>query len=186
MNISKKLVNTLDLLKAPAIIAVSGFGGAGKTTFANNLSAKMNIPLVSVDSFFRGFEIIEYSKWECIDFSRLEKEVCLPFLNGNQIIVYREFDWIINSIGQYKEISNSGKIIIEGIGLFRPELINYFSYMIWIDCSLNEAIKRGKLRDQKLNISSHDEYWDGIWKRNDEEYWKDFKPKEIANTIIKT
>jgi hypothetical protein len=58
--------------------------------------------------------------------------------------------------------------------------------MIWIDCPIEEAIKRGKQRDLALNITSHDQYWDGIWRRNDEEYWTIYKPKEIANDIIKT
>lgn len=184
MTISKKLIDNLNLLKKPAIIAVSGFGGAGKTTFANALSAEMDIPVIGTDSFFRGFDIIEYSNWECIDFTRLEKEVCLPFLRGDEIISYREFDWQTNSPGKYRNIPHRSKIIIEGIGLFRPELTNYFSYMIWIDCPLEEAITRGKRRDREQLISPQDQNWDGIWRSNDEEYWSEFKPKDIANEII--
>jgi len=186
MSISIKLINRLNFLKNPAIIAISGFGGAGKSTFANALSSKMDIPIIGVDSFFRGFDIIDYSKWECIDFARLEKEVCLPFLKGNKVIYYRDFDWEANSLGRVKKISHPGKIIIEGIGLFRPDLIDYFSYMIWIDCPIEEAIKRGKRRDKEQYSRPEDPNWDGIWKRNDEEYWSAFKPKDIANEVIKT
>jgi len=186
MSISKKLINRLNLLENPAIIAISGFGGAGKSTFANALSSEMDIPIIGVDSFFRGFDIIDYSKWECIDFARLEKEVCLPFLKGNKVINFRAFDWKVNSLGEFKKISHPGKIIIEGIGLFRPDLIDYFTYMIWIDCPIEEAIKRGKQRDREQYISPQGQNWDGIWRRNDEEYWSVFKPKEIANEAIQT
>ncbi|MBT3634772.1 MAG: hypothetical protein HN729_08920 [Candidatus Marinimicrobia bacterium] len=186
MTISKKLISTIKMLKVPAIIAVSGFGGAGKSTFTKALSNEVDLPIIGVDSFFRGFDIKNYSKWECFDFARLEKDICLPFLKGNKQIKYRDFDWVNNSTGNMKKFSHSGIIIIEGVGLFRPELINYFSYMIWIDCPIEEAIKRGKQRDLALNITSHDQYWDGIWRRNDEEYWTIYKPKEIANDIIKT
>ena len=48
------------------------------------------------------------------------------------------------------------------------------------------SIKRGKQRDLALNIASHDQYWDGIWRRNDEEYWSIYKPKEIAHDIIQS
>lgn len=186
MTNSTKLINTLNLLRDPAIIAVSGFGGAGKSTFANALSMEMNIPIIEVDSFFKGFHITNYSKWECMDFTRLEKDVCLPFSKGTKQIMYQEFDWGNDSPGDMKIIRHHGKIIIEGIGLFRPELLNYFSYMIWIDCPIEEAIRRGKQRELARDNTSQDQYWDGIWRRNDEECWSAFKPEKIADEIIKT
>ena len=159
MNTPIKITTTGESLKAPAIIAISGFGGAGKSTFANSLGNEMDIPIIRVDSFFLGFDITNYSKWKCFDFARLENEVCLPLLKGNKQISYSEFDWENNSSGKMNKIVHRGKIIIEGVGLFRPELINYFS---------------------------HDQYWDGIWRRNDEEYWSIYKPKEIAHDIIQS
>jgi len=53
--------------------------------------------------------------------------------------------------------------------------------MIWIACPKEGAIKREKQSDGKQYNCPQDQYWDGIWRRNDEEYWSVFKPEEIAN-----
>ncbi len=185
MEIAKEVTEKIKSLPIPKIIAISGFGGSGKTSFAKTLGEAIGAPVIGVDSFQKdGAFDTTYKLWEIMDFSRLEKEVLQPFLQNEKNISYGHFDVPTKSILEPTKISNTGQLIIEGVGLFRPELMKYFSYKIWIETPIEEAIARGKKRDREENHNPTDEQWDGIWKTNDIEYFETFKPKEKADIIV--
>jgi len=118
-----------------------------------------------------------------MDFPRLEREVLAPFHEG-QSVRYGHFNWLKNMIGETRDLPATKRLIVEGVGLFRPTLLKYFSLMIWVDCPLEESIRRGKKRDREEYQNPQDEAWDGIWKRNDEECFQQFKPKQTAHFIV--
>ncbi|MDP3795136.1 MAG: hypothetical protein Q8R13_04400 [bacterium] len=184
IKIDQKLVEKLFEIKTPMIIGVSGFGGAGKSSFAKALGEAVKAPVVGVDSFQKdGAFDTDYKLWEIMDFARLQKEVLQPFLKGDGV-KYGHFNVPTKSISETREIENTGRLVVEGVGLFRPELLKYFAYKIWVDCPTGEAIARGKKRDREEYNSPSDEYWDGIWKKNDEEYFEAYKPKGAADFVI--
>jgi uridine kinase len=186
MEISSKLLNTINSLPRPTVVAVSGFGGSGKTTFAKMLGDKLDAPVVGVDAFQKpGSFDSQYSLWEIMDFDRLEHQVLRPFLSKDSVISYENFDPKIESISEIIKFKNNGIVIVEGVGLFRPELSSYLTYKIWIDLPIKEAIARGKKRDREEYHNPTDELWDGIWKENDLDYYETFKPAEIADFILK-
>lgn len=184
IKIDQQLIEKLVALKNPAIIAVSGFGGAGKSTVANKLAATLLAPVVCVDQFGIDRTIEDYTHWKGMDFERLEKEILIPFYKGENPVSYGHWDHGVNDIVKNVEVPHSGILIIEGVGLFRPELLKYFSYKIWIDCPQDIANARGKKRDREVHKNPQDEKWDGPWKRNDEEYFNTYKPKDVADFII--
>ncbi len=63
IKIDKQLIEKLVALKTPAIIAVSGFGGAGKSTFATSLGSSINAPVICVDQFGIDRTIEDYTHW---------------------------------------------------------------------------------------------------------------------------
>ncbi len=184
MEVPSGLIKKINALSRPAIIAVSGFGGAGKSTFAEALGAAISAPVIGVDSFATDRLDINHSLWGSVNFARLEQEVFIPFAEGQNLVTYGHYDWNVNGIGNTVDVQHSGILIVEGIGLFRPELLKYFSYKIWIDTPMDEAIRRGKKRDREVHQNPQDEKWDGVWKRNDLEYFETFKPREIADLIV--
>mgnify|MGYP001562813272 FL=1 len=183
MQIPEELVAKCKSLNRPAIIAISGFGGAGKSTFANALGAKLDAPVIGIDSFARD-RLEKGSLWEAMDFDRLEKEVLIPFSANTKLIEYGHYDWGRNDVMKTKLAEHNGFLILEGVGLLRPNLNKYFSYKIWIDCPKEEAVRRGKKRDREEYKNPRDENWDGIWMKNDTEYFETFKPKEVADFVF--
>jgi len=184
MHFSEDLIQKISSLPKPAIVGVSGFGGSGKSTAAKQLGKALNASVVGVDSFQqKGAFTTQFSLWEIMDYARLEKEVLEPFSKG-QKVEYRHFDAekeiLLNTIG----IESDGILIVEGVGLFRPELLKYFSYKIWIDMPVEMAIARGKKRDREEYGNPTDALWDGVWKDNDLQYLEQYKPKEVADMII--
>jgi hypothetical protein len=82
---SKQLSPRVAFLQSPAIIAVSGFGGAGKSSIASALGSKIGAPVLGIDSFIKDRTIMSYAYWEIMDFKRLEGEVLRPFLEGKPV-----------------------------------------------------------------------------------------------------
>jgi len=119
-----------------------------------------------------------------MDFGRLENEVLKPFWEKQTRIKYGHFNVPSKGISETIEVNNNGILIIEGVGLFRPELMKYFTFKIWVDVPLEVALARGKNRDRDENHNPTDECWDGIWKDNDVQYFDVFKPKESVDLII--
>jgi uridine kinase len=184
MEFEPQIVSTIQNLPKPTIVGMSGFGGSGKSTLAKKLGQVLNAPVIGVDSFQRkGAFDTEFSLWEIMDYSRLKKEVLESFLKKEDIH-YGHFDPGKEIISNTVDIENKGILIVEGVGLFRPELMKYFTYKIWIDVPINEAILRGKRRDREEYGNPTDELWDGVWKENDIEYFSLFKPSERADLVI--
>lgn len=184
MEIPKKAVQEIKDLPIPAIVAISGFGGSGKTTAANMLAEILHAPVICVDQFSIDRTIEDYTHWKGMGFERLEKEILIPFSNGENPLRYGHWDHAANDIVKTVDVSHSGFLIVEGVGLFQPELLKYFKYKIWVDVPQDIANTRGKKRDREVHKNPQDEKWDGAWKRNDEEYFADYKPKEQADLVI--
>lgn len=178
----QNIINKIKSLPFLSIIAISGFGGSGKSSVAEILSKQLNTPVISIDSFFTNKSY--YSTWNVIDFNRFLKEVIEPFNKNTNPISYGVQMYGDENITEKKEVSHDGTIIIEGVGLFRPELGNYFNYKIWVDVPIEEAVKRGKKRDREVYNNPNDEQWEGIWKQNDIEYFEKYKPRDIADLVI--
>ncbi|MEX0917334.1 MAG: hypothetical protein WDZ90_02330 [Candidatus Paceibacterota bacterium] len=185
MELNKKLLETIKNLPKPILIGVSGFGGSGKSSMARKLGEALGAPIVGVDSFQKkGAFDTKFSLWEIMDYKRLEKEVLEPF-SKQEDINYAHFDASKDMISHTVEVKNTEMLVIEGVGLFRPELLKYFTYKIWVDVPIEEAIIRGKKRDREEYGNPTDELWDGTWKENDLEYYDKFRPNEVADVIIK-
>jgi uridine kinase len=182
--ISHDLVKKIKTLKKPSLIAISGFGGSGKSTFTNALAVEIGGTVLGVDHFFTSTKRTDYENWEIVDFGRLKKEIIKPFLQGSNPLKFHPFDWEANAVGTEVEQEVKDILILEGVGLFRPELINLFSYKIWIDCSLEVATERGKRRDKEDYGVNQDHFWDGIWTENEMQYWERCRPKEMADYLV--
>ncbi len=182
MKLDKKIVSQIKALNKPTIVAISGFGGSGKTTLANLLSEALDAPIISIDSFNKGLN--DYSNWELMDFDRFEKEIIIPFYSGQTPLKYTHFSGESREEPKEVEINHNGIIIVEGVGIFRTELMKHYSYSIWIECPIDEATRRGKKRDREVWHNPKDELWEGIWKKNDLEYYELFKPNQEATIVI--
>jgi uridine kinase len=173
MEIKQEIIERIKSLPSPRIIAISGLGGSGKSSTAKAIGLAIGAPIISIDSFQKdGIFDTQYSLWEIMDFNKLEIEVLKPFWEKQPVIL------------QNTELKNNGTLIIEGVGLFRPELMKYFTLKIWVDVPLETAIARGKKRDREEYHNPTDECWDGIWKENDAQYLDTFRPKESADIVI--
>jgi uridine kinase len=172
--------------KNPFIIALSGFGGAGKSTVANKLANLLgSTDIVSIDDFMLDRLSTRSDNWNSLDWERLTKEVLQPLSVNNKAITYGIYDWKENKIVQDKTFNVSKYVIIEGVGLLRPELKNYIDLSIWIDVPLGIASEQGKKRDREEYKVNHDQLWDTLWMPNDKDYYEKYHPEQIASFLLK-
>lgn len=185
MQIEDRLIERVHSLAPAAVIAISGFGGGGKSSLAALLGARLSAPVVSVDSFIRDRDMTDFARWELMDFDRLRREVLVPLHAGAAAIEYGHLDWGANAITSRRSFAGGQRCLVEGVGLLRPDLREYFAFSVWVHCPLEEAIRRGKRRDRETSGNdAHDDRWDGIWRRNDEECHRLYRPEQTADYLF--
>jgi uridine kinase len=184
MQMDQKTIGKLKSLKKPAIIAVSGFGGSGKSTLANQIAQLLHAPVICIDSFIKQDKPEIYKNWEIMDYDRFKDDVLMPFYKGQNPITFAHTRWDTDKEHHQISINHNGILVIEGVGLFQPTLMTYYSYSIWVDVPLEEAARRGKKRDRETYNRPQDEKWDGLWKDNDRQFYEKYQPNLLAKQVI--
>ena len=170
------------------VIGISGHGGAGKSTYARRLAEVTGATVIGVDDFFARDPLPDEA-WDCIDFDLIRSAILLPVRSGETRLRFESYEY-----GSAKRLPQdldltpvSGGdlcLIVEGVGLFRPEIVPLLDHKIWIDCPLELAIEQGKRRDRIEYGVDNDAMWDSVWRANEENYVQRFNPVDVANQVI--
>lgn len=168
------------IAKQPVLIAIEGYGGSGKSTFAAELSAELeNCFVINIDDF-----IIKEMQSDALksnfDRRRLEDQVLEPLANGLKAS-YQRLIWDTNSMSDPVQIPDSKYVIVEGVSSYSPEIEHYYDFKIWVEASPSVAQSRGSERDRKLG-NNNDELWDG-WTSTYTDYKNLHHIKEKADFI---
>lgn len=165
----------------PILIAIDGFGGAGKSTTARELKDTLgDAYVISIDDFIIKEKLQEQTADESyFDRRRLEVEVLKPAEN-DQAITYRRLEWTENRLSTPITAPHSTYLIIEGISTFHPDIAHYFDYKIWINVPIEIAKQRGRERDSG---NENEQYWD-LWAANDVRYQEKYHPEKQADFVI--
>src|SRR3954447_20203083 len=110
------------------LVGIDGCGGAGKTTFAQRLSAAANDewPVIHTDDFASHDEPIEW--WP-----RMLRQVVEPLLRGDAAS-YRPYDWVARRPGDATvTVPAAPVVIVEGVGATRAAGRDRLVLRIWVD-----------------------------------------------------
>src|SRR5690348_3832875 len=101
------------------IVAVDGFGGCGKSEFAERLARKLaEATIVHTDDFSRA----DVPGWE---WDRLREQVLEP-LAHDRPGRYQRYDWGHNAPAEWHDVPVGGNLIVEGVSSMREELGTYW------------------------------------------------------------
>lgn len=166
------------------LVGISGFGGAGKSTLAEALHQLLpGSVVVPGDEFMRERPAAARSDdWSSIDRSRLVEQVLRP-ISADQQGRYQIYDWDAEALGPWVTVTATSAVIVEGVGLFHPELIPTFDLRVWIDVDLDTATARGIERDTVVYSNPQTDLWERVWKPNDEEFFRRFSPERAADIL---
>ena len=184
-DIINRLPKYEESLNKPMIIAISGFGGSGKSTRAQDLQNHLSdSEIISIDDFIINRLQKRSSDWEGFDRERFRVQVLEPAIK-RKTISYDEYNWKENKIIGNKKITTQLKyIIVEGCSILHPDLTKYYDFSIWIDCPLDVATQRGLKRHQDWGLK-HDYLWLNLWMPNERDFFDKYRPDKLASYVHK-
>jgi uridine kinase len=164
-----------------AVVGISGFGGAGKSTLARRLvEAVPGAVRLRGDDFIVPSRAAERSSdWAMVDRLRLRDEVLVPYRAGSPGR-FRRYDWSTSKLLPSEPLSDAGILVLDAVGILHPDLDEVLDLRVWIDVDLDVATARGKARDRRAG-NDHDRLWDDVWVPNDRDFGAAFRPWERAD-----
>lgn len=165
----------------PVLIGIEGYGGSGKTTFAQKLAAALDgAYVISVDDFIVKDKLAEPS-WDSgtFDRERLKRQVLLPASKG-QPVSYQKLQWDTNSLSDPLRVPDVAYLIVEGISAYHPSIEEYYDFKIWVETPLAIAQERGRARDGSNENAG---YWE-LWAQNDITYQGQYHSDARADFVF--
>jgi adenylate kinase family enzyme len=168
----------------PAVVAISGFGGSGKSTLADRVAAVFEIDrglVLRTDSLYsttphsRGlFDITDWTLLSRLLLDARHSER-LSYVGrtyfGDPVVVDDDMPRVV---------------IVEGLRLYRPEVMSAFDVAVWIDCPLERATQRAKARNRLQDESDYElGLWDSLWAPLDAEYFSSDQPDRLATLLYR-
>lgn len=189
---------------SPVLIGINGVDASGKTFFAKSLVKELEkcdkkIIYATIDDFgnpkkkryIEGRLSPEGYYNDSFDYKSL-KNIFLDPLSKSENLKYRTgvFDFFTDTEIRVPEkvARKDSVIILEGIFLFRPELVKYFDYKIFLDVDFDIVLDRAIKRVQDIEyLGSMEEVIKSYKQRYipaQKLYFKDVKPKEKSDIVI--
>jgi uridine kinase len=127
-----------------SVVALDGYGGAGKSTLADYLGAVLRaegrrVDLVHTDDFASADNPLNW--WP-----RLIDQVLQP-LREAATARYQRYDWDLGKLAEWHEIQPEGLVLLEGVSASRNVFRPYLSLSVWIETPADERLRRGLERD---------------------------------------
>lgn len=116
--------------------------------------------MVSIDEFGTCGVFERSDDWHGFDRKRLVKQVLAPLACDVHKLSYERCDDWDTWEPIPTQVVVERFVILEGVGLFHPDLIPYLNYRIWLDVPLTEASAQGIVREHRLGRNPGD-----VWQR---------------------
>lgn len=154
-------VNRLVQRKEPAVIAIDGRCGSGKTYLAGLIGELFPCNICHMDDFYLPLEQRRENWTEIpggnMDFKRFLTEVLHPARAG-QTILYHPYDCKKNGVGETVQMPFCGLTVAEGSYSQHPMLEEEYDLTIFLTCSREEQRRRLQMREGS-RFSAFEEMW---------------------------
>jgi uridine kinase len=148
------------------------------------LGRALKASAVSTDEFATEAVMRLSDDWNGIDRARLVRQILLPLSKGHRRISYESSsDWSEWTTERKTQEVSSRYFIVEGVGLFHPDVLPFLALTIWIETDPDESARRGLARDAEAGHDARS-IWQRVWAPNDQRFAETFNPKGHADIVI--
>ena len=162
------------------VVGINGIDCSGKTTFAK-----------SVSKYFTQHKI-ENDHLDIDNFNNpaIVSETYKAFVSGSwdEEDLNKYYELIINYSDAIRAVSESKKkyslVILEGIFIYKPQLVNLFDFKIYLDIDISLGRKRFAKRWSLKQDKRPFEIYDEIWMLSHIKYESEVHPKRISDLVI--
>ena len=162
------------------VVGINGIDCSGKTTFAKAMSK------------YFSYHKIENDHLDIDNFNNpaIESETYKSFVSGSwgKKDLNKYYELIINYSDAIRAVSESQKkyplVILEGIFIYKPQLVNLFDLKIYLDIDISLGRKRFAKRSSLKQDKRPFEIYDEIWMLSHIRYESEVHPKRISDLVI--
>ena len=159
--------------RATRLVAIDGWGGAGKSRLATELEKRLpSLAVIHTDDFAGPNQ----PGW---DWRRFSREVLDPLL-ADRPARFQRYDWNLDQLGEWQQVPTGGTVVVEGISSSRRELGQVWDLVIWVECSRELRLRRGVERDGEALRWK----WETVWMPEEEAYVRTHDPTGRADVIV--
>ncbi|QCR20725.1 phosphoglycerate transporter [Agrococcus sp. SGAir0287] len=170
----------------PVVVGISGVGGAGKSTLARALVAR-----VPGAVRLRGDDLLSpvgsrerSSDWGAVDRARLVRDVLVPF-RERRASTFQRWDWATGELAPPAPAPTGRVLVVDLVGLLHPDVLPALDLSVWCDVDPFVATTRGIARDRAAG-DDHDALWHEVWAPNDADFVSRFRPRDVADVLVDT
>lgn len=155
------------------IVAIDGLGGAGKSSFAEQVSRALDgAPIVHTDDF---------ASWDDpIDWWPRLIELLLAPISRNEVARFEPSRWGAGTDRELVVVEPTEFVILEGVTASREAFLPYVTYSIWIEAPHELRLRRGLERDGQAALDQ----WKA-WMAEEDRYRSTERPDERADVVVR-
>jgi len=168
----------------PAVLAIDGRCGSGKSSLGELLEELYPCTLVHMDDFYMPPEQ-RMENWMEIpagnmDLKRFEREVLIPARAG-EAILYQPFLCGSGTFASGTVLPRHKLTVVEGSYSHHPQLAGYYDQRVFLTCPKQEQLRRLEERE-----GDYFPRFQNIWMPLEERYFQAFEIEENAQLVVDT
>jgi uridine kinase len=173
-------------LDRPAVIAIGGHGGAGKSTLARRLAVDLGVAasqVVPTDRLYAAVDTRRAGLFEIQDWPATLDLLHRVRTGAQSRLRYRGRGYDGHEASIDEPMPDA--LIIEGIRILRPETMPLIDVAVWIDMEPHLAGERAKERNRGQGDSAAEiALWDAKWIPEGVEYERLVRPQRLADVVL--